>query len=140
VANLDVGRTSPGDPAHDGFFLNDLLPLPYNRETLERVCAHVDEVQNSLGLRMLLENPATYVTFEVPDMTEVDFLGAVVARTGCGLLLDINVAATNHGFEPMAYIDRFPLDWVGEIHLAGFSEDRDDVLLMSCQGPTIASS
>jgi uncharacterized protein (UPF0276 family) len=114
---------------HDGFFLNDLLPLPYNRETFERVCAHVDEVQNSLGLRMLLENPATYVTFEASDMTEVDFLGAVVVRTGCGLLLDINnvyVAATNHGFEPMAYIDRFPLDWVGEIHLAGFSEDRDD--------------
>ena len=75
---------------------------------------------------MLLENPATYVAFETSDMSEVEFLATVAARTGCGLLLDVNnvyVAAINHGFEPMAYIDAFPLDWVGEIHLAGFAED-----------------
>jgi uncharacterized protein (UPF0276 family) len=114
---------------HDGRFLNDLLPLPYNRDTLAHICAHIDELQNWLGMRMLLENPATYVAFEASDMREVDFLGLVADRTGCGLLLDVNnvyVAATNHGFEPMAYIDAFPLERVGEIHLAGFAEDRDD--------------
>jgi uncharacterized protein len=131
---------------HDGRFLNDLLPLPYNFETLARVCAHVDQVQDALGRRMLLENPATYVAFETSDIHEVDFLGAVAARTGCGLLLDVNnvyVAAVNHGFEPMAYIDAFPLDRVGEIHLAGFAEDRDDEnerLLIDAHGTPVAEA
>jgi uncharacterized protein (UPF0276 family) len=131
---------------HDGRFLNDLLPLPYNRETLNRICAHVDQVQDCLGMRMLLENPATYVAFATSDMPEVEFLGAVAARTGCGLLLDVNnvyVAATNHGFEPMAYIDAFPLEQVGEIHLAGFAEDRDDEnerLLIDAHGTPVAEA
>jgi uncharacterized protein (UPF0276 family) len=114
---------------HDGCFLNDLLPLPYTEETLARVCEHIDIVHDVLGMRMLLENPATYVSFEGSTTSEVEFLRCVAKRTGCGLLLDVNnvyVAATNHGFEPMAYIDAFPLEAVGEIHLAGFSEDRDD--------------
>jgi uncharacterized protein (UPF0276 family) len=131
---------------HDGRFLNDLLPLPYNRETLNRICAHVDQVQDCLGMRMLLENPATYVAFATSDMPEVEFLGAVAARTGCGLLLDVNnvyVAATNHGFEPMAYIDAFPLEQVGEIHLAGFAEDRGDEnerLLIDAHGTPVAEA
>jgi uncharacterized protein (UPF0276 family) len=131
---------------HDGRFLNDLLPLPYNRETLERICAHVDEVQNWLGTRMLLENPATYVAFEASDVPEVEFLDMVADRTGCGLLLDVNnvyVAATNHGFEPMAYIDVFPLHRAGEIHLAGFAEDRDDEnqrLLIDAHGTPVAET
>src|ERR1700739_46142 len=80
-------------------------------------------------MRLLLETPATYVAFETPDMSEVEFPGNVADRTGCGLLLDVNnvyVAAVNHGFEPMAYIDAFPFCHVDEIHLAGFTEDRDD--------------
>jgi uncharacterized protein (UPF0276 family) len=131
---------------HDGRFVNDLLPLPYNRETLNRICAHVDQVQDCLGMRMLLENPATYVAFATSDMPEVEFLGAVAARTGCGLLLDVNnvyVAATNHGFEPMAYIDAFPLERVGEIHLAGFAEDRGDEnerLLIDAHGTPVAEA
>jgi uncharacterized protein len=131
---------------HDGRFLNDLLPLPYNRETLARICAHIDEVQDCLGMRMLLENPATYVAFETSDMSEPEFLGTVAARTGCGLLLDVNnvyVAAVNHGFEPMAYIDAFPLERVGEIHLAGFAEDHDDEnqrLLIDAHGTPVAEA
>jgi uncharacterized protein len=114
---------------HDGVFLNDLLPLPYNRETLAHVCDHIDEVQDALGMRMLLENPSTYVAFETSTMREVDFLRQVVSQTGCGLLLDVSnvyVSAVNHGFEPMVYIDAFPVEHVGEIHLAGFAPDRDD--------------
>jgi uncharacterized protein len=76
--------------SHDGRFLNDLLPLPYNSETLARICAHVDEVQDCVGMRMLLENPSTYVAFATSDMSEVEFLGTVASRTGCGLLLDVN--------------------------------------------------
>jgi uncharacterized protein len=131
---------------HDGRFLNDLLPLPYNRETLSRICAHIDEVQDCLGMRMLLENPATYVAFETSEMSEPEFLETVAARTRCGLLLDVNnvyVAAVNHGFEPMAYIDAFPLEQVSEIHLAGFAEDRDDEnqrLLIDAHGAPVAEA
>jgi uncharacterized protein (UPF0276 family) len=113
---------------HDGVFLNDLLPLPYNDISLAHVCAHVNEVQDTLGIRMLLENPSTYVAFEVSTMNEVEFLRAVAQRTGCGLLLDVNnvhVSAINHGFDAAAYIESFPLQHVGQFHLAGFAEDCD---------------
>lgn len=112
---------------HGGCFLNDLLPLPYTQNTLALVCAHVDEVQAKLRLPILLENPSTYVRFAHSTLTETEFLTEVAARTGCGLLLDVNnvvVSASNHGTSPHAYIDAFPVENVGEIHLAGFSEER----------------
>jgi uncharacterized protein (UPF0276 family) len=114
--------------SHDGAFLNDLLPLPYNEISLAHVCAHVDEVQDTLGVRMLLENPSTYVALGPNTMREPDFLRAVARRTGCGLLLDVSnvqVSAVNHGFDPKAYLDDFPLELVGECHLAGYADDRD---------------
>jgi uncharacterized protein (UPF0276 family) len=107
---------------HEGAFLNDLLPLPYTAETLARVCEHVDETQTALGRRMLLENPATYVTFAESDVPETEFLAEIARRTGCGLLLDVNnvfVSATNHGASAEDYLAAFPLGRVGEIHLAG---------------------
>jgi uncharacterized protein (UPF0276 family) len=114
---------------HDSHFLNDLLPLPYTRPTLDRVCTHIDQVQDALGRRMLLENPSTYLAFAETEMGETDFLRALAARTGCGLLLDVNnvfVSATNQETSAEAYIDAFPLDLVGEIHLGGHAEDADD--------------
>jgi uncharacterized protein len=114
---------------HDGAFLNDLLPLPYTNETLARVSEHIDEVQNALGRTMLLENPSTYVVFEDSTWAETDFLREIARRTGCGLLLDVNnvfVSAVNHGFDPDLYLAHFPLEAVGEIHLAGYAEDSDD--------------
>jgi uncharacterized protein (UPF0276 family) len=113
---------------HDGVFLNDLLPLPYNEISLAHVCAHVDQVQDSLGMKMLLENPSTYVAFGATTMTEIQFLSEVAQQTGCGLLLDVNnvhVSAANHGFDATAYINAFPMQHVGEFHLAGFAEDCD---------------
>ncbi|NEI70827.1 DUF692 family protein [Rhizobium lusitanum] len=115
--------------SHDTTFLNDLLPLPYTEATLAQVCAHVDQVQTLLGRRMLLENPATYLLFEESTIEETDFLAEVARRTGCGLLLDVNnvfVAATNHRMDPGAYLKRFPVQWVREIHLSGHSETIDD--------------
>jgi uncharacterized protein (UPF0276 family) len=114
--------------SHDGVFLNDLLPLPYNAVSLAHVCDHIDELQDGLRMRMLLENPSTYVRFGNSTMSEIEFLQAVAQRTGCGLLLDVNnvhVCAINHGFDATAYIDAFPVQYVGEIHLAGFAEDHD---------------
>ncbi|MFL9986575.1 MNIO family bufferin maturase [Paraburkholderia sediminicola] len=115
--------------SHGGTFFNDLLPLPYTKETLEHVCEHIDQVQHAIKRPILLENPSTYVAFESSTMSETEFIRAVVQHTGCGLLLDVNnvfVSAINHGFSAAAYLDGLPLEAVGEIHLAGHSEQRDD--------------
>jgi hypothetical protein len=115
---------------HGGAFFNDLLPLPYDAQTLARVCAHVLEVQEALGRRILLENPATYVEFAASTYSEIDFLTEIVTRAGCGLLLDVNnvyVCAVNHGFAAQDYIDDFPIEHVEEIHLAGHAEDMDEL-------------
>jgi uncharacterized protein len=114
---------------HDGAYLNDLLPLPYTAATLARVCDHIDQVQTVLGRRMLLENPSTYLAFTETAMAEVDFLTQIARRTGCGLLLDVNnvyVSGINQNYDPVVYLDAFPLHLVGEIHLGGHDEDRDD--------------
>jgi len=114
---------------HDGAFLNDLLPLPYTASTLDRVADHIDQLQETIGRQMLLENPSSYLAFEESTIEEPDFLRQVAGRTGCGLLLDVNnvfVSATNLGYDPRAYIDAYPLDLVQEIHLGGHDEDEDD--------------
>jgi uncharacterized protein (UPF0276 family) len=103
--------------------------LPYTAETLATVAGHVDEAQEALGRRMLIENPSTYVTFKTSDMSEPEFLAALANRTGCGLLLDVNnvyVSATNHNFDAAAYIDAFPIEHVGEYHLGGHAEAQDE--------------
>jgi uncharacterized protein (UPF0276 family) len=129
--------------SHDGIYLNDLLPLPYTRQTLARVAEHVDEVQSALGRQMLLENPSTYVCFSESNIPEVDFIAELSKRTGCGLLLDVNnvfVSARNHATEPLAYLDSFPLERVKEIHLGGHDEDVDDAgvpLLIDSHGSPI---
>jgi len=115
--------------SHDETYLNDLLPLPLTKQTLDIVCDHVDEVHEFIGRQMLLENPSTYIRFDHNDMDEVTFLSEVSNRTGCGLLLDVNnvfVSATNHDFDPKDYLMAFPMEKVGEIHLAGHATDKDD--------------
>jgi uncharacterized protein len=115
--------------SHGDVFFNDLLPLPYTEATLASVIDHIDEAQNTLGRRLLLENPATYVRFAQSVIPETEFLQEIARATGCGLLLDVNnvfVSARNHGFDANAYLDAFPLDRVGEIHLAGHFVTEDD--------------
>jgi uncharacterized protein (UPF0276 family) len=129
---------------HDTHFLNDLLPLPYTNATLTRIADHIDEVQNVLGRRMLLENPSSYPTFDESTWAEADFLRELARRTGFGLLLDVNnvfISATNLGLDARAYIDSFPLGHVGELHLGGHDEDTDDhgaPLLIDSHGRKVA--
>src|SRR5271170_5152154 len=114
---------------HETAYFTDLLPLPYSAATLATVCDHIDEVQQAIGRRMLLENPSTYVAFRESTMREPEFIRSVAQRTGCGLLLDVNnvfVSAANHGFSAREYLGDFPLSEVREIHLAGHSEQTDD--------------
>ncbi|WP_085706825.1 DUF692 domain-containing protein [Pseudomonas sp. B35(2017)] len=129
--------------SHGPVFLNDLLPLAYDTPTLNRVCDHIDQVQNALKRPMLLENPATYLAFRHSTFDEADFLHEIIRRSGCGLLLDVNnvyVSCINHQRDPLAYLEALPLHAVGEIHLAGFAEDADslgDRLLIDDHGAPV---
>ncbi|MDO9343988.1 MNIO family bufferin maturase [Pseudomonas pergaminensis] len=129
--------------SHGPVFLNDLLPLAYDSATLQRVCEHIDQVQSTLKRPMLLENPSTYLQFQRSTLDETDFISEIIRRTGCGLLLDVNnvyVSCTNHQRDPESYLDGLPLHAVGEIHLAGFAEDTDnlgDRLLIDDHGAPI---
>ncbi|MEP6784351.1 MAG: DUF692 domain-containing protein [Sphingomonadales bacterium] len=108
-----------------GFNSHDLLPLPYTQEALDVVCANVARAQDVLGRAMLIENPSSYVAFDGDTMSEWAFLDMLCARTGCDMLLDVNnvfVSATNHGFDPIVYLDGVPLNRVRQIHLAGHSQ------------------
>ncbi len=108
-----------------GVHTHDLLPLPLHAESLDHVTARVHAVQERLGRPLVLENPSTYLEFCDSTLSEPDFLGALVRRTGCRLLLDVNnvfVSASNHGFDPYAYIDALPLEAVVQMHLAGHQD------------------
>ena len=114
-----------------GRHLNDLLPLPYSHEALQRVCDHVDQVQECLDRSILVENVSSYLRLLPEDMPEWVFVAEVVRRTGCGLLLDVNniyVSACNHGFEPLEFLGAIAPETVAEIHLAGF-EESDGLLI-----------
>lgn len=120
---------SSHDEAKNLFFLNDLLPIPYTQETLDRVVEHVDQTQTTLGRQILVENPSTYVAFTDTQMSEIEFITQMQKRTGCGLILDVNnvyISANNQKMDAYAYLDAFPTHAVGEIHLAGHAEDVDD--------------
>ncbi len=112
-----------------GVYLPDLLPLPYTEEALAVVAANVDRVQTALGRPILIENPSRYLAFRHTTMTEAEFLGALVRRTGCRLLYDLNnllVGALNLGEDPLATLFAIPLEAVAEIHLAGHAIRRLD--------------
>lgn len=130
---------------HESEFFNDLLPVPYTQETLDIVCRHIDEVQTTLRRQMLLENPSVYVLFEESEIPETEFLALIAARTGCGLLLDVNnveVSANNAGYDAAKYIDSFPVEHVGEIHLAGnaVAEGEGERLLIDAHGSPVEDS
>jgi uncharacterized protein (UPF0276 family) len=104
---------------------HDLLPLPYTRESLQVLADNVDSAQEALGRPLVLENPSTYLLFPDDEMREWEFITALVRRTGCYLLLDLNnvvVSAHNHGFAADDYIDGLPLDRVRQLHLAGHTD------------------
>ena len=114
---------------HEGEYLNDLLPLPYDKETLQLIARHLDEVQNGLGRPYLVENPSSYVGFGTSTMNEVEFLSDLVHRTGCRLLCDVSnvyLSAHNMGYDAYRYIDGLPADAIGELHLGGFTREEDE--------------
>ncbi len=112
--------------------LHDLLPLPYTETALRHVTERVQRVQDTLGRRLLLENVSSYIGWAADEMTEWQFIAELCRRADCELLLDVNnvyVSATNHGFDPRAFIDAMPAERVRQIHLAGHETGDDGFLV-----------
>jgi uncharacterized protein (UPF0276 family) len=128
-----------------GRFANDLLPLPYTEEALRHVSSRIAQAQDFLGRRIMIENVSSYVQFECSRMPEWEFLGAVAAESGCGILLDLNniyVAARNLGFDAQSYLDAVDPRAVQEIHLAGHSavEFEGQELLIDTHGTPVCDA
>lgn len=128
----------------EGVYLNDLLPLPYTEEALEVLAAHIDRVQTRLRRQILVENPSSYLSYRHSTIAEPDFLGALAAFTGCGLLCDINnihVSSRNLGFDAAAYLAALPAAAIGEFHLAGHSVNAVDgqEILIDDHGSEVAA-
>lgn len=104
----------------------DLLPFPRTGAALARIADNVLRTQDALGRRIAVENPSHYVRLDGHAWDEIDFLGELARRSGCGLLLDVNnvyVGARNLGYSAESYVDAFPAAAVMEVHLAGHSAD-----------------
>lgn len=109
----------------NGQNLHDLLPIPYTEETLNLLAQKIEHAQEILGRRLLIENPSSYLEFRSSEMSEPEFISALLVKSDCGLLLDINnvyVSSVNHGFDPILYLEQIPKDKIGQIHLAGHSK------------------
>lgn len=128
-----------------GTHLNELLPLPYNEDSLAVVCRHVDQVQETLGREFLVENVSSYLQFRDSALAEGEFMAEVSRRTGCGLLVDVNniyVNAINHGQDALGFLDRLPAAAVREIHLAGFDlleDGQQPPILIDTHGKPVAA-
>ena len=131
-------------------FLNDLLPLPYNQESLAVVANNIHKVQDALKQKIYVENPSSYLEFHQSDMSETGFLRELVKQTDCGLLLDINnvyVSVNNqHSSQNSSqhqsaedYINDYPLSAVGEIHLAGHAQEiiENEIVLIDDHGSPV---
>jgi uncharacterized protein (UPF0276 family) len=132
--------------SYQGAYLNDLLPLPYGEESLRIVSTHLAQVQDALGRPYLVENPSTYVAFSTSTMSELEFLNAMVDRTGCRLLCDVSniyLSGHNMGYDAYRFIDGLPAHAIGELHLGGFTAEDDEAtpgasLLVDTHASTIA--
>jgi uncharacterized protein (UPF0276 family) len=116
-----------------GQYHPDLLPFPRTSEALRRIADNIQRTQDAVGRRIAIENPTHYLQLDGHDYSELDFLTQLSARTGCGLLLDVNnvhIGAHNLGFDAAAYLDAFPASAIMEIHLAGHTADPGDSSLL----------
>jgi uncharacterized protein len=111
--------------------LHDLLPMPYTEAALRHLTARIQQVQEVLGRRLLIENVSSYVSFAADEMSEWAFINELLKRADCELLLDVNnvyVSSRNHGFDPRTFIDAMPRERVRQIHLAGHEDHGTHVV------------
>lgn len=114
-----------------GTFLNDLYPVRYDCEAFANIARNIEIAQQAIGRRILIENPSHYTGCADTPISETQFISALCRKTGCGLLLDVNnvvVSAHNLGFSARQWLAKIPAAIVGEIHIAGHTEE-DGVLI-----------
>lgn len=105
--------------------LHNLLPIPYNDESLNYLIPRIQQVQEALGREIAIENLSAYFDLKNSTYTEWDFLRILAQRAGCRILLDVNnifVNSVNHRFDPQQYMNAIPNELIAEIHLAGYSD------------------
>lgn len=129
--------------SHDGNYFADLLPVPMNAASQQRLIDAIDQVQSVLGRQILIENPSSYLDLPQSNLGEVEFLVDVARRSGCGLLIDVNnVFVSSHNLEAdsQSYLDAVPSELVGEIHLAGHDhiEVEGRAVLIDSHGREVA--
>jgi uncharacterized protein (UPF0276 family) len=115
----------------DGAHLYDLLPIPFTFDAVKHVAARIRRTQDILGRRMAVEN-ASFYTPLASELSEPEFLLAVVAEADCDLLLDVNnvyVNSVNHRYDPRAFIDRMPAQRVAYLHVAGHYNEAPDLIV-----------
>lgn len=121
--------------------MHDLLPMPYTEESINHMASRISAIQDFLGKQILIENASTYLTYQESEVTEWDFLNAVMEKSDCLILLDINniyVSSYNHGFDPMTYIEAIPKHRVQQFHLAGH-HNKGDYIIDTHDHPVIDS-
>lgn len=115
----------------DGGHLYDLLPLPFTGEAVRHVAARIRQVQDILECRIAIEN-VSYYAAPLRELSEIEFLTAVLAEADCDLLLDLNnlhVNSVNHGYDPEAFLARIPGARIAYGHVAGHFVEADDLLV-----------
>lgn len=122
-----------------GAYMHDLLPLPFSREAVNHVAGRVKAVERLIGRPLLLENISYYMDIPGSQMNEAQFLGEVLEKADCGLLLDVNnvyVNSINLNFDPYEYLDSIPLKRTVQIHVAGHSY-VDEIIIDTHGAPVI---
>lgn len=115
----------------NGKNMHDLLPLPYTEEAINHVVSRIQQVQDFLGQRILIENVSSYLAYQQSELTEWEFVREISERADCLILLDVNniyVSAINHEFNPLDYIYAMPKDRVYQLHLAGHSDKGNYII------------
>ena len=125
----------------DNAHLYDLLPIPFRQDAVKHIVQRIKQVQDILEMPLVLEN-VSYYTPVAAEITEVEFISAIVKESGCNMLLDVNnvyVNSFNHQYEPKEFIKKLPLDKVAYIHMAGH-EQVSDTLIIDTHGQAVIDS
>ena len=115
----------------DNAHLYDLLPIPFREDTIKHVAERIKQVQDFLEMKIAIEN-VSYYTPVAAEMSELEFINAIVKEADCNLLLDVNnvyVNAFNHQYNAKEFIKGLPLDKVSYIHMAGHEQVEPDLII-----------
>ena len=120
----------------------ELLPIPFRRDAVKHLVSRIKTVQNMLERQIAIEN-VSYYAAPLSDMSEIEFLNAVLVEADCDFLLDINnvyVNSVNHGYDPEAFLARIPGARIAYGHIAGHFVEAEDLLVDTAKLSELSSS